>query len=284
MGCCPSPRPRRDRPPWPRRSCNPRAARQSTNTRRSTLRRATTPAPGSQPFRQGIDFLGEPVIADVTGDGQADVVDGGDSNAMHAYDSLGSEPPGFPKWTPGWTLSSPAIGDLLSSGRTDLVTVTREGYLFAWRTLGEASANAEWWRAQHDEWNSGNYGIETRPPGVVRAASWAPGDETLSFLAPGQRWYSGPAPTYLLTSFAGRDHAHHQGIRGGGLDPGDRDPGGDPEHPDPGRQHRRSPGRSSLSSGLAAGSSSSRGAVWTHPYPEWRTRNRDVRPIDPWSA
>src|SRR5262249_58419757 len=108
--------------------------------------------------RQGMGFLAEPIIAPVTWDGRQSIVDGGDSNAMHAYGPLGGMPAGFPKWTTGWNLFSPAAGDLLSDGRVDIVSATREGYLFAWATDGPTAANDEWWRLQHDEWSSGNYG------------------------------------------------------------------------------------------------------------------------------
>jgi hypothetical protein len=113
--------------------------------------------PGFPATRQGIDFLGEPIFVDVTGDGDAEILDGGDSNAIHAYDSTGAMAAGFPKWTTGWNVFSPAAGDLLGGGKVDLVTVTREGYLFVWSTDG-TPAGLEWWRAQHDEWNSGRYG------------------------------------------------------------------------------------------------------------------------------
>ena len=110
--------------------------------------------------RQGIDFLGEPIFADVTGDGVPEVVDGGDSNAIQAYDSIGSMAGGFPKWTTGWNVYSPVAGDMFGSGKVDLVTATREGYLMAWKTHG-TTAGLQWWRGQHDEYNSGRY--ETQP-------------------------------------------------------------------------------------------------------------------------
>jgi hypothetical protein len=119
--------------------------------------------PGFPAARQGIDFLGQPIIADVTGDGQAEVIDGGDSNAMHAYTAAGDMAPGFPKWTTGWNLFAPTTGDLFGKGRVDVVSVTREGYLFAWRTPGKAAGNKEWWRAQHDLHNSGRYGNPATP-------------------------------------------------------------------------------------------------------------------------
>jgi hypothetical protein len=153
--------------------------------------------PGFPATRQGIDFLGEPIVTDVTGDGQGSVVDGGDSNAVHAYTSTGGMAAGFPKWMPGWTLFSPAAGDLLGTGKTDLVSLTREGYLFLWSTPGSASANTEWWRGQHDEWNSGNYEAQTRPPGAIRGAHRS-GDR-VTFVAPGSLWYLGTPSSYLVT-------------------------------------------------------------------------------------
>ena len=110
--------------------------------------------------RQGIDFLGEPIIADVTGDGVPEVIDGGDSNAIQAYDSAGTMAAGFPKWTTGWNVYSPVAGDLFGTSALDLVTATREGYVMAWSTPGDPGAQ-EWWRAQHDEWNSGRYETQT---------------------------------------------------------------------------------------------------------------------------
>jgi hypothetical protein len=148
--------------------------------------------------RQGIDFLGEPIIAPVTSDRGESVIDGGDSNTMHAYTASGSMASGFPKWTTGWSVFSPTAGDLFSDGHVDLVSATREGYLFAWSTNGPASANTQWWRLQHDEWNTGNYQTVTRPPGAVSGASVAPASGLLTFKAPGSSWYSGEPTSYRI--------------------------------------------------------------------------------------
>jgi hypothetical protein len=119
------------------------------------------PRPGFPAYRQGIDFLGQAIIADVTGDGQAEVIDGGDSSAVMAYDALGSQPEGFPKWTTGWNVYSPVAGDVLGDGTVALIVTTREGYLFGWETPGDATAGMEWPRPGHDEYNSSNYGTVT---------------------------------------------------------------------------------------------------------------------------
>jgi hypothetical protein len=161
------------------------------------------PKPGYPARRQGIDFLSEPIVADVTGDGVPDYVDGGDSNAMQAYGPAGAMADGFPKWDTGWNVFGPVAGDLDGDGHVELVCVTREGYLFAWRTPGTNAGNDQWWRPAHDEWNTGNYEAVTRPPGAILDARWRAGGRTLSFRAPGSTWYSGSAPDYRV-SFDGR--------------------------------------------------------------------------------
>ena len=87
-----------------------------------------------------------------------------------AYQSGGAMPVGFPKFTTGWALWAPSSGDLLSDGHTDVVQLTREGYVFAWRTDGTYAGDQEWWAGHHDEWRTGRYGVDSRPPGAIRNA------------------------------------------------------------------------------------------------------------------
>ncbi len=158
-----------------------------------------SPSPGFPALRQGLDFIGAPIFADVSGGGNVSIVSGGDSGAIAAYTSSGAQAPGFPKFTAGWVTYSPSSGDLLSNGSTDLVAGTREGCLFAWSTSGSPAANNQWWHFRHDEWNSGNAGMHTRPPGAPLNASWALGDTKLTFTAPGGRWYQGEVARYEVT-------------------------------------------------------------------------------------
>ena len=155
--------------------------------------------PGFPSRLQGLDFIGAPLFADVTGSGSASIIDGGDSNAMHAFGAGGAQAPGFPKFTTGWTVFSPSAGDLDGRGRVSLVSLTREGELFVWRTPGLAAGNQQWWRWHHDEWSSGLYGLDTRPPGAVRHVRLVSGGRALSFVAPGGDWYDGRAARYVLT-------------------------------------------------------------------------------------
>jgi FG-GAP-like repeat/Subtilase family len=146
---------------------------------------------------QGLNFLGAPLIADVSGDGQPDAITGADSSAMHAFDASGAQVDGFPKFTTGWTVWAPSTGDLLSDGKTDLVSSTREGYVMAWKTPGRASANGEWWSYRHDERNTARYGVDTRPPGAVRKLKLSRRGK-VTFRAPGDDWYEGHAKSYRV--------------------------------------------------------------------------------------
>jgi hypothetical protein len=157
--------------------------------------------PGYPTQIQGLDFLGAPLITDIAGSGQGGLVTAGDSSALEGSGTGGSELPGFPKFTTGWILWSPAAGDLLSEGHADLVALTREGYLMAWRTPGRANANDQWWTYHHDEWRTGRYGVDSRPPGALRAAQWK--GNRLSFIAPGDDWYAGRVAYYRLITTPG---------------------------------------------------------------------------------
>jgi hypothetical protein len=156
----------------------------------------TTPRP-----LQGLPFLNAPAIADVSGDGVPDVISGGDSGAVEAYDgTTGAVVPGFPKWSGGWTLWAPSVGDLDGDGKVELVASTREGYLHVWRTPGLATANGESWHYHQDERNTGHYGTDTRPPAGVRGLRATGG--RLTWLPTGDDWSAGKATAYQVLASA----------------------------------------------------------------------------------
>jgi hypothetical protein len=155
--------------------------------------------PGFPAKLQGLDFLGGPIIVDVTGDGAGEVINSADSSALHGYTEGGGQAPAFPKFFTGWSLWAPSAGDILTNGHTDIVMVSREGYVFAWATPGLPSANTEWWHANHDERNTGRYGRDTRPPGIARNLQWPNHGNQATFRAPGDNWYSGTVAKYLVT-------------------------------------------------------------------------------------
>ena len=69
----------------------------------------------------------------------------------------------------------------------------------AWNTRGKSSANDEWWGYRHDERNTGEYGTDTRPPGV-RASVQVRGATAAAFNAPGDDWYAGTVKRYRITA------------------------------------------------------------------------------------
>ncbi|MDX6651895.1 MAG: hypothetical protein QOJ38_676 [Solirubrobacterales bacterium] len=154
--------------------------------------------PGFPAKQQGLNFLGSPTIADVTGDGSAEILAGGDSSALHGFAFGGGQAAGFPKFQSGWLLGSPTVGDLDGDGKVELVATTREGYLYAWNTDGTTAGNDEWWSVRHDERNSGHYGSDTRPPGALRDAQLSGDHNTISWKAPGDDWYAGKADHYEI--------------------------------------------------------------------------------------
>jgi hypothetical protein len=81
-------------------------------------------------------IFARPLAADVDGDGTGEVLMGSGGYLLHAFRRTGGDAEGFPKFTGGWIFSEPAVGDLDGDGRLDLVSVTREGYLFAWELPG----------------------------------------------------------------------------------------------------------------------------------------------------
>jgi hypothetical protein len=88
----------------------------------------------------------------VGGDASPEILAGSGGYLVHAVDALGTEPSGWPKFTGGWIIASPAVG-MLGSKKTAAVT-TREGTLWVWKVSGQPSGWV-WPRFHHDAQNTG---------------------------------------------------------------------------------------------------------------------------------
>lgn len=83
-----------------------------------------------------------PVMADLDGDGQLDVIIAGGDGSMHAFNAAGAELPGWPVQGPAAALNPPAVADLDGDGRLEVIAGTAVigqawvSSLHAWRADG----------------------------------------------------------------------------------------------------------------------------------------------------
>jgi hypothetical protein len=117
---------------------------------------ARTFLPGFPRLLDDIVFFSEASAADVSGDDQPELLIGSGGYLLHAMDASGAEPAGWPKFTGGWMIASPAVSTRFGSGQSIAVT-TREGALWVWRGRGKRRSIAPWPRYHHDARNTGLY-------------------------------------------------------------------------------------------------------------------------------
>jgi hypothetical protein len=153
----------------------------------------------SFPQRQdGFPFYDAPITADVAGlpGGTRDAIEANDNYFIHAWEPTGAEAPGFPKYTGQWTGFAGAVGDPGENSQLQLVYGTREGDLFRWDVPGNAALNNSWPHYRHDNWNTGQYGLDTDPPAAVgrlSARRLRGGAVLVRFTAPGGNGMFGKA-------------------------------------------------------------------------------------------
>jgi hypothetical protein len=155
-------------------------------------------------FPQAVEdyqLLSSPAVADVSDAPGKEILVGTGLYYLRDFNADGTEGGGFPKFTGGWLFSVPAVGDTDGDGKLEINALTREGYAFQWDTNRPAcGTNDEWWTSRHDEWNTGAYGTDSRPPGTPRSFSIkrSGGRATLSWIAPGDDWLCGNAKRYRV--------------------------------------------------------------------------------------
>jgi hypothetical protein len=112
--------------------------------------------PGFPRVIEDYTFFLNPILVDIDADGDRDVIAGSAGYFVHAWDADGNEARGFPKLTGGWIASTPTVGDLDGDGRIELAAITRNGWLFVWKTRGRAKGRMAWDSFHHDARNTGN--------------------------------------------------------------------------------------------------------------------------------
>ncbi len=152
--------------------------------------------PGFPAQMNDLQFFTTPAIADVTGDGRASVLQSSAMYDLRAYGLGGVAPLGWPKFTGGWSVQTPAVGDFDGDGKVEVALATREGNLFVWHTRGDACQTMEWPKYQHDLHNSGDFATDATPPGVLGNVSFD--GSTLSFTTSGSDGPCGQATAFRV--------------------------------------------------------------------------------------
>lgn len=122
-----------------------------------------------------LQFLATPASADVDGDGLEEVLAGTAYSDLHAFNGAGLEPglntlaeTGWPKFTAGWSVTPPSVGDFDGDGYRDIAHVIREGTLFLWEGNGADTCDpATWPEFGHDGWNTNNVETDAVRPGAI---------------------------------------------------------------------------------------------------------------------
>jgi hypothetical protein len=133
--------------------------------------------PGSPIVLEDYTFFMSMAVADIGGpngepDDYPEVILGTGSYFVHAVDACGRETPGWPKFTDGWLIATPAVGDITgdSAHSLEVVATTREGWLYAWQTKGREEGVVQWESFHHDNANTGNYNAKLDQGVTERAA------------------------------------------------------------------------------------------------------------------
>jgi uncharacterized repeat protein (TIGR01451 family) len=157
-------------------------------------------------------LLSSPSVADVSDAPGNEILVGTGLYYLHDINAQGVEgsatdcatPPCWPKFTGGWLFPTPAIGDTDGDGNLDVTALTREGHTFSWGTNRPACGNNEWWTSRHDEWSTGAYGTDTRPPGAPTNLHFnlvGQNVQTLAWTSPGDDWLcNDPAKFRIIAS------------------------------------------------------------------------------------
>ena len=127
-------------------------------------------------FPQAVEdyqLLSSPAVADVSDAAGKEILVGTGLYYLRNINASGAEGAGWPKFTGGWIFGVPTIGDADGDGNLEVAALTREGNSFLWDTDRPAcgGGNDEWWTSRHDEWSTGAYGTDSRPPGTPTGLS-----------------------------------------------------------------------------------------------------------------
>lgn len=113
--------------------------------------------------------MNAPVLADVDGDSQADILYML-ADKIYAIRSDGSEISGFPLYA-NTNFNSFNIADMDYDGKSEVIAVDEENKVYAWRTNGDANAIA-WGSERHNPQNTGEYAAVCESTVIQTNTTW----------------------------------------------------------------------------------------------------------------
>jgi len=150
-----------------------------------------------------LQFFATPIMADINGNGSADVIQLTSGGDMLIADASDTTETARVLHTGGWGINSAGVGGNALAGQDQdnlyLASVTREGNLRLYMTGAKANragrTRDQWPQAGHDSRNTGNVHVDTVPPAALTdlAVSVRGNQLELYFTLPGDNGLAGPA-------------------------------------------------------------------------------------------
>ena len=160
--------------------------------------------PGFPAVMNDLQFLTGPSVADLDGRPGQEILSASASLDLRGYTAAGTPiNERWPKLTSDWVVANPLIGswgvlETDPSARKAVFTITRSGFMLAYRTEAPACSPSEWPRFHHDNANSGDERRDAVLPGAP--TGFAVGGGKLTFKAPGDDLLCGKASRYEVVT------------------------------------------------------------------------------------
>ncbi|MGD9403389.1 MAG: C25 family cysteine peptidase, partial [bacterium] len=130
-------------------------------------------------YAQG-DFESSPVVGDIDGDGEMEVVIGCTDDMLYAYNADGTRLDGWPRHMAGEIYSAPALCDIDLDGDIEVAVGGYDALMHVFDLSAPYdSSRMEWPKFCHDRHNSNLYGGPPEPGSGVNVPGGVPGSLTL---------------------------------------------------------------------------------------------------------
>lgn len=141
---------------------------------------------------------GVPAVADITGNGQAELLFVTDGGELHGYTVDGEPVTGYPKHMSYPSLSGVSTGDVDGDGLVEIVTSTISGNVYVWDTSGSFAVSGGGWSMRR--FNARNTGVYGDWPEALSC-----GDTGVTIIMPSDHYHPGETCSCDLVICNGED-------------------------------------------------------------------------------